>query len=122
MQTFKLAAIQMNAPLGEVERNRAAVLSWAERAARAGAQFVLFPELVISGHWCSGDVRGVAEPVPDGLTVQALIEAARDLNLVLSVGLAESAGGVVYNAQVLVGPEGYIGAQRKVHISTFALT
>jgi N-carbamoylputrescine amidase len=118
MQTFQLAAIQMNAPLGEVERNRAAVLSWSERAARAGAQFALFPELVISGHWCSGEVRGAAEPVPDGPTVQALIEAARDLDLVLSVGLAELAGGVVYNTQVLVGPRGYIGAQRKVHMSS----
>jgi N-carbamoylputrescine amidase len=108
----------MNGPLGEVERNRAAVLAWAERAARVGAQFVLLPELVISGHWCSGDVRGVAEPVPDGPTVRALVEAARDLDIVLSVGLAELAGGVVYNAQVLVGPQGYIGTQRKVHMSS----
>lgn len=118
MQTFQLAAIQMNAPLGEVERNRAAVLDWAERAARAGAQLALFPELVVSGHWCSGDVRGAAEPVPGGPSVRALVEAARDLNLVLSVGLAERAGGVVYNAQVLVGPQGYIGTQRKVHMSS----
>jgi predicted amidohydrolase len=118
MQTFQLAAIQMNAPLGQVDRNRTAVLDWAERAACEGAQFVLYPELVISGHWCSGEVRGVAEPVPDGPTVQRLIEAARDLDLILSVGMAEAAEGVVYNAQVLVGPQGYIGTQHKVHMSS----
>jgi predicted amidohydrolase len=49
--------------------------------------------------------------------VRRLADLARRHRLVLSVGLSEKERDIVYNAQVLVGPDGYIGKQRKLHLS-----
>jgi predicted amidohydrolase len=46
-----------------------------------------------------------------------LIDLARRHRLFLSVGLSEKERDIVYNTQVLVGPAGYIGKQRKLHLS-----
>jgi predicted amidohydrolase len=59
----------------------------------------------------------LAEPVPAGPSVQRLIQLARQLRLFLCVGLSEKERDIVYNTQVQVGPEGYIGKQRKLHLS-----
>ena len=44
-------------------------------------------------------------------------QIARRHRLVLCVGLSEKERDIVYNTQVLVGPDGYIGKQRKLHLS-----
>jgi predicted amidohydrolase len=46
-----------------------------------------------------------------------LIQLARQQGLFLCVGLSEKERDIVYNTQVLVGPDGYIGKQRKLHLS-----
>lgn len=117
MQTLVVAAVQMNAPVGQTEPNREAAVQWCKEAAREGAQLVCLPELAISGHWCAGDVWDVAEAVPDGETTQTLASVARQLDMVISFGIAEKHDGIVYNTQVLVGPRGYLGKQCKLHMS-----
>jgi predicted amidohydrolase len=65
-----------------------------------------------------GDPGGVeVEAVPDGPSVGRLIEMARRHRLVLCAGLSEKERDIVYNTAVLVGPDGYIGKQRKLHLS-----
>src|SRR6185295_10711823 len=59
----------------------------------------------------------LAEPVPDGASTRRLVELASRHKLFLSVGLSEKERDIVYNTQVLVGPAGYIGKQRKLHLS-----
>lgn len=118
METFTIAAVQMNGPFGEVEKNLQAVAGWARQAAEAGARLALFPELVVTGHWCDRAAYRYAEPVPDGPIVRRLEQVARELGLVLSVGMGEMDRGAQYNTQVLVGPAGYLGKQRKTHASS----
>ena len=77
---------------------------------------MLFPELVIHGH-CTPNTWELAEPVPDGPSVRRLVEIAARHRLVLCAGLSEKERDIVYNTQVLVGPQGYIGKQRKLHLS-----
>ena len=116
MQLTRVAAVSMNGFLGEPERVLTAIDSWCERAAAAGAHLVLFPELVVHGH-CTPNTWDLAEPVPDGPSTRRLIAIARRHRLVLSAGLSEKERDIVYNAQVLAGPDGYIGKQRKLHLS-----
>jgi len=116
MHATRVAAVSMNGLLGESERVLAAIDRWCERAAAAKADLVLFPELVVHGH-CTPNTWELAEPVPDGPSVRRLSAMARRHGLVLSCGLSEKERDIVYNAQVLVGPEGYIGKQRKLHLS-----
>jgi len=116
MQATRVAAVSMNGFLGEPQRVLVAIDGWCERAAAAKADLVLFPELVVHGH-CTPNTWELAESVPDGPSVRALGEIAQRHRLVLSVGLSEKERDIVYNTQVLVGPDGYIGKQRKLHLS-----
>ena len=103
MRTTCVAAVSMNGFLGEPERVLQAIDAWCERAAAAGAELVLFPELVIHGH-CTPNTWELAEPVPDGPSVRRLMDIARRRRLVLSAGLSEKERDIVFNTQVLIGP------------------
>jgi len=116
MQTMRVAAVSMNSELGKPDLALAAIAGWCERATAEGAELVLFPELVVPGH-CAPNTWDLAEPVPDGPCVQRLAALARKHDLFLSAGLAEKERDIVYNTQVVVGPSGYIGKQRKLHLS-----
>jgi predicted amidohydrolase len=106
----------MNGFLGQSERVLNGIARWCELAVAEKAEFVLFPELVVHGH-CTPNTWDLAEPVPDGPSVRRLLELARQNRLILCVGLSEKERDIVYNTQVLVGPDGYIGKQRKLHLS-----
>jgi predicted amidohydrolase len=116
MQTTRVAAVSMNGFLGEPERVLNGIAGWCERAAADKADLVLFPELVVHGH-CTPNTWDLAEPVPDGPSVRRLVQLARHYRLCLCVGLSEKERDIVYNTQVLVGPDGYVGKQRKLHLS-----
>jgi predicted amidohydrolase len=116
MKTLRVAAVSMNGFLGAPERILSAIDTWCERAAADRAEFVLFPELVVHGH-CTPNTWQLAEPVPDGPSVTRLVQIARRHRLVLCAGVSEKERDIVYNTQVLVGPNGYIGKQRKLHLS-----
>src|SRR5262249_704854 len=116
METIRVAAVSMNSLLGQPQRNLATIAEWCEQAAGEKAELVVFPELVVHGH-CTPNTWELAEAIPEGPSVQRLIELARRYGLILSVGLSEKERDIVYNAQVLVGPQGYIGKQRKLHPS-----
>lgn len=116
MQNIRVAAVSMNGYLGDVERVLSGIESWCERAAAEKAELVLFPELVVHGH-CTPHTWELAEPAPNGPTTERLLQLARRYRLFLSVGLSEKERDLVYNTHVVVGPEGYIGKQRKLHMS-----
>jgi len=116
MRTTRVAAVSINGFLGEPERVLRAIDAWCERVAAEGAELVLFPELVVHGH-CTPNTWELAEPVPDGPCVRRLEEIAARHRLVLCAGMSEKERDVVFNTQVLVGPDGYIGKQRKLHLS-----
>jgi predicted amidohydrolase len=116
MRTTRVAAVSMNGFLGETERVLSAIDGWCGRAAAEQAELVLFPELIVHGH-CTPNTWGLAEPVPDGPSVARLVQIARRHRLVLCAGMSEKERDIVYNTQVLVGPDGYLGKQRKLHLS-----
>jgi predicted amidohydrolase len=116
MQTLRVAAVSMNGFLGEPEKSLASLARWCEQAAAQKADLALFPELVVHGH-CTPNTWELAEPVPDGPSTARLAEFAKHYDMFLSVGLSEKENDLVYNTQVLVGPQGYIGKQRKLHLS-----
>jgi N-carbamoylputrescine amidase len=116
MYKTRVAALAINGLLGNPQQNLDAIAHWSKQAKDAGADLALFPELVVHGH-CAPDTWYQAEPVPDGPSTERLCRISRDLDLFLSVGLSEKEHDIVYNTQVLTGPSGFIGAQRKLHMS-----
>jgi len=117
MKDFRVAAVQMNCPLGRNAESLARHADYVARAASAGADLVVFPEQSISGHWAEPGFNAAAEAVPDGPSTRELIALAAEHGLFIGAGIAESAAGAVYNSYAIVGPSGFVGLQRKVHPS-----
>lgn len=115
-----VASVQLDVVLEDVEATRRMVLDWADQASDAGADLVMFPELILSAGYSLGDkFHDVAEPIP-GPSTRALAEKARERNVYIMAGIAErGATGTVYNSAVILGREGdLVGAYRKTHIFT----
>jgi predicted amidohydrolase len=91
---------------------------FAAEAREQGADLVVFPELNLTGHGGHVSMIEAAEPVPGGPSCQRLIERAAAFGLYLCAGVAERDGLQVYNTQFVVGPEGYLGKQRKLFLSS----
>jgi len=106
----------MNSVLGQQQQTLERIAEYCQRAVDAGAELVVFPELVIHGH-CTPNTWEIAEAVPDGPSVQRLVEMANRLGIFISAGISEKERDIVFNTQVLVGPSGFVGRQRKLHTS-----
>lgn len=115
---FRVACVQMEPRVGQRESNVARSVAFIEQAAAAGAQLVVLPELTSSGYVFSNreEAFSMAEPVPDGPSVQAWMEAARRCHVHVVAGVAEREGDRLFNAAVVLGPEGWLGTYRKLHL------
>lgn len=117
MQTLRIAAVMLHAPLGRPEQNLAAVTDWTRRARRAGARLVCFPELTLTGYTTRKSlVRHALRP--DGPQAAALGRLAAREGVTLLVGAAEPGPeGRLYAAHWVVGPDGPLSVYRKTHIA-----
>ncbi len=117
MKDFKIALVAHNSIVLRKKENLENIISWIKKARQEGALLVCFPELNVSGH--AGDPRLLeeAEAVPGGPSVELLCEAARENEIYICAGIVEEYRGLYYNTSFLIGPEGYIGKQRKIHLS-----
>ncbi|WP_448091066.1 carbon-nitrogen hydrolase family protein [Pseudomonas azerbaijanoccidentalis] len=84
-------------------------------ACAADTQLIMFPESHLMGFPSAESVAEVAEPL-DGPTVSAIIAAARERNIAVVVGTAESDNGRFYNTTLLITPEGIALKYRKTHL------
>ena len=116
MQNIRVACVSMNGFLGKPDKALNNIEAFSRQAAAQGVELILFPELVIHGH-NTPNTPEIAESVPDGPSCQRLAALGAELNMVISAGLSEREGPSVYNTQVLFGPSGFIGKQRKIHLS-----
>jgi N-carbamoylputrescine amidase len=115
---FRVACLQMEPRIGQKSGNVARSLELVARAAEAGANLVVLPELCNSGYVFEtrDEAFALAEPVPGGPSCAAWLEAARKHALFIVAGIAECDGDKLYNAAVVVGPNGYVGTYRKNHL------
>jgi 5-aminopentanamidase len=116
VRRFRVAATQVDVRHGDVEHNLETHVRLIAEAAEAGCDLVVFPELSVTGHNGSPDVTRGAEPA-DGAIARVMGDAARTRGIVVSYGFCELHRGTHYNTSALVGPDGPIGLQRKVHAS-----
>lgn len=99
---------------GDVEANLNHFAELIEEAAAKRARLICFPELALTSYSTHAEVLRSAEVVP-GPTIKKLAAIAKRLDVYISVGIAERDGERHHIAQVLVGPEGYMGKYRKHH-------
>lgn len=116
--TVTVASIQMEPVFGETVRNVARSVALLEQAADRGAKIAVLPELCNTGYVFQSrtEIRELAEEIPSGPSTKSWLEAARRLDMVIVAGITERDGLHLYNSAVIVGPEGYLGRYRKMHL------
>lgn len=114
----KVACIQTNVVWKDKKANLESAISLMTEAANNGANLIIFPELFNSGYIFSSreEISSFAEIVPGGETINTLTSFAIERNIYIVASMAEVDGVDLYNAAVLVGPDGYIGKYRKTHL------
>lgn len=117
MALTKIAGVQMDVTLGEVDQNIQNVIERFKTTTAENTALTIFPECAITGY-CFNDLeeaRQFAESIP-GPATERLAKACAELNAHMVVGMLEVDGDDVYNAAVLIGPNGVISNYRKVHL------
>jgi len=120
MRDIRIAAVQFENRDNDKAYNLSRISELTRRAVDQGAEIVSFHEVCIPGYsWMqpldAGELKTVAEPVPDGPSVRELIKIAREFSTVVMAGLLEIEQDKFYNCYVTVGPDGYITKFRKMH-------
>jgi predicted amidohydrolase len=116
-QPMKIGAVQMDVDLACPEANLDRIAAALRTAAKEGAVLVAFPECAVTGYCFESLEEALphAEKLP-GKHVSRLSELCRETGTFAVVGLLEADAGRLFNACILVGPNGLIGSYRKVHL------
>lgn len=82
---------------------------------------IVLPELFSTGYYFDtyNQLMEIAEEIPDGYTTKRLIEIAKSKNCNLVGAIVEKANDSLYISAIIVGPKGYIGKQRKRHLTDY---
>lgn len=121
--SVRIAVVQMDVALGQVERNLAALLERTRAARKQSAQLIIFPECVLTGY-CFDSVDEVlphAQSIP-GSATRAIQAELQSLGGAVIYGTAEPTGaGGVCNSAVLVTGAGVQAVYRKIHLPFLGL-
>ncbi|HET7009985.1 MAG TPA: carbon-nitrogen hydrolase family protein [Anaerolineales bacterium] len=114
---LRVAAVQMQVEPIDPSENFRRIESWMPRAATAQASLIVFPECVLTGYFLTRqEAEEMAEPV-SGPRVQSLQALCARWGMTAAVGTIErSQEGQLFNAAVLVGPQGLLAVYRKTHL------
>ncbi|MFO0953973.1 MAG: carbon-nitrogen hydrolase family protein [Isosphaeraceae bacterium] len=116
-ESYRVAGVQMEPILGKVEQNRQAILDRLAEASENGARLVVFPECALTGY--GFETREEALPfaeAADGPSAAIIREACEKLQVYAVYGFLESDRDRLFNACLLVGPDGKRAIYRKVHL------
>jgi nitrilase len=129
LRTVRVAAIQATPVILDAEASVAKVVTLLGEAAGQGAELAVLPETFVplypSNRWAKGAsafsgwdelwerLHANAVEVP-GPLVDELAAAAERLGIHAVVGINERDGGSLYNAYLLVGPDGLVHKHRKL--------
>jgi len=112
---MKVAIVQNSPEFGKVQANLDRI---EEMLAGKAADLIVLPELFATGYRFKDmdEAHHYAELVPSGLTTNFLISLAKKNNAHFIAGLVEIEGDRIYNSSVILGPKGFIGRYRKIHL------
>lgn len=112
---MKVGFVQNCPEFGNIQANLDRI---AKMLAGREADLLVLPELFSTGYRFKNmdEAHQYAETIPDGPTTNFLISQAKKINTYIFAGLVEVDKEYVYNSSVIVGPDGFIGRYRKIHL------
>ncbi len=113
---MKTGFIQFSPLLGQPEATIKKLDSLLDEA--AAADLIVLPELANSGYHFTDKKMALdlAEEVSDSPFIRFLEAKAKANQQYIVSGFHEKAGELLFNSSVLIGPSGYIGTYRKLHL------
>lgn len=115
MARFTIGMAQMLVEGGAPEANLGRARAMIARAGAEGCAAVVLPEALDAG-WTHPSAVEIAAPIP-GPTSDRLAEAATEAGVYVVAGITERAGERIYNASVLLSPEGELLLRhRKINV------
>ncbi len=112
---MKVGFLQTSPVFGKKDENIDTALA---KINQLDTDLVVLPELFSTGYQFTSkeETLALSEIVPDGETTRTLINLSKEKDLYIVAGLSERENGRCYNSAVLVGPNGFIGCYRKLHL------
>lgn len=130
-KVVSIACINFDRVWGDKAANLKKIKSFTEQAADQGNNIIVFPELALSGYECSDEFnhgcsmhRELAETIP-GPSTEEIAEIAKKRGIYVIFGMPEKEKDhpdILHISAPIVGPEGILGAYRKIHLRTPPLT
>lgn len=118
MRKFRLAMAQINPVVGDIKGNSKKILSYAEKARKAGAALVLFPELALTGY-PPEDLLLKPRFVEDNINaLQGLAGKVRGITAVIGFVDREAS---LYNAAALVHKGKVAAVYHKMHLPNYGV-
>lgn len=122
-EEFKVALAQFPCKIGNKQHNINKMAKYAQQARKQKAAIIIFPEMSLTGYTTRDLTYELAEEIP-GPTTEKIEKIAKKENLYTIYGMSEfseKGKAILYNTAVLIGPEGYVGKYRKMHLPTHSV-
>lgn len=112
---MKVASLQLDVRLGDKKRN----IDKIEQLISKPVDIVVLPELFSTGYFHKNfnELMRLSENIPDGYTTQELHRIAKKKDCYLIGAIIENDLDSLFITAVVVGPEGFVGKQRKIHLT-----
>jgi len=118
---LKIATAQFENKSGDKSFNQKVIDRLSAEAARAGCQVISFHECSVTGYsfarkLTKNQLLDIAEPIPDGPSIEELTNIAKRNQIVILAGLFEKdQNNFLYKAYVCLDHSGVIAKYRKLH-------
>lgn len=117
---IKIATAQFENKSGDKEYNLSVIRKLSQKAKIENADVICFHEMCITGYTFFKDLNEdqcflLAEDLNDSPSVKALIQTAKEINIIILAGLVEKDDQSLYNTFICVDGSGIIAKHRKLH-------
>lgn len=114
---MRIAGIQTDVVFKDISANLAKLEATVRDEVRQGTELTIFPECYSTGYCFDSleEASAFGESIP-GPSTDRVARLCRELNTFVIFGMLELSGKDLFNAAVLIGPDGLIGSYRKVHL------
>jgi len=113
------ALIVQNCIAGNFKENLASTCNFISKASEKGADFIVFPEMNLTGYTTGPEIISMCKTLDDDL-VQQFSSMAKNLHITILIGMAEkSTNGKIHASHLVFTSEGSQGIYRKLHTAPF---
>ena len=113
---MKLAAVSSKSIVGNVQQNLFTTMRWIKKLDKQGADFILFPELNLSGYTQNTEILHTVCAEKE-IIYQQLLQLSEQVKAAFAVGFPEKSASNYYISHLLFFQGKLIGIHRKTHLA-----